>query len=350
MGSSRASNNQESFSSSSSAVVVEETSPTTARKPRQAAVLPKSLPILTSTDVTLGEALGKGGFSEVFAVTATSADCELPAAKIVVKHVREDKLSKLTRDELKREALLLSQFHHPNIIQVLALIGQPGTDEFGLVLERCEESLLERMDSWCLLKRRNSRRISFTKRRRNETMTSALRLFRQQLAVIDELAAAVEYLHLRSIMYRDLKPENCGFVGGALKVFDFGAAVQLQSESEVQMLLIGTHPYCAKELALGRQCGVKVDVYSVGIMAWELINTTEPFGDLMSHEYVDQVIHRGRRPKLDPKWPEELRGMLKQCWSPEPSDRPTIVQVREVLHHLMHDASGSSSTTMLAVE
>lgn len=243
-------------------------------------------PIVSQEEVSVQELFGQGGFSAVHAVEVLSNTSSGGSTRLVLKRVRPDRMTENALVDLLQEGLLLSQISHHHIVALEAIYVGENPNDVGLVLERCQESLLERINKWKLLKRRSSRRISFhSRRRKSEAALSAQTLFLEQIHVANDLAAVLEYLHEKRIMFRDLKPENVGFTSdGVLKVFDFGAAVRLDEAVEsadhpgcfITDNLVGTHPYCAPELALGgKPYGLSVDVYSWAILTWEILTTKE---------------------------------------------------------------------------
>lgn len=211
----------------------------------------------------------------------------------------------------------------PNIIKLKAV----GVDEAqrinGLLLERFEQSLVDRISSWRLLKK--SSPLSLSRRLREDRQCKHRQLFGEQTQVLAHMAAALEYLHARKIVYSDLKPENCGFIDGKLKLFDLGGALDVSNAKAVTFLL-GTHPpYCAPEVARGMKCGIASDIYSLAFVGWEVLKLQEPFCDMIESEYIDQIIHRNRRPKLGIAWPKELKMLLESCWAFDQESRPSAV-------------------------
>ena len=170
----------------------------------------------------------------------------------------------------------------------------------------------------------------------------------KRLKVAYCIADALEYLHSRHVVFRDLKPANVGFdCNDCVKMFDFGFATSiaplLSQPYEGYGPLTetcGTRRYMATEVALKLGYGKEVDVYSFGMLLWEICALDKPFDSIQSvDEFHDLVVLCGRRPSLniDPLWTPSLKNLMSRCWSTDPLDRPTMVQVKSLLCNVLRD-------------
>ena len=154
----------------------------------------------------------------------------------------------------------------------------------------------------------------------------------RQVDIALSIAEAIEYLHSKNIVYRDLKPANVGFdAQGVVKLFDFGFAVGLPSENDVSNpagLLFdkcGTPRYMAPEVGLELGYRTGADVYSFGMLLWEICALKEPFPSLDCPAAFDlEVFVKGHRPSVKKHWPVLITTTIKKCWSASPSKRPSI--------------------------
>jgi len=170
----------------------------------------------------------------------------------------------------------------------------------------------------------------------------------KRLKVAYCIADALEYLHSRHVVFRDLKPANVGFdCNDCVKMFDFGFATSiaplLKQPFEGYGPLTetcGTRRYMAPEVALKLGYGKEVDVYSFGMLLWEICAMDKPFDSIQSvDEFHDLVVLCGRRPSLntDPLWTNSLKNLMCRCWSTDPLDRPNMGEVKALLCNVLRD-------------
>eukprot|EP00984_Skeletonema_dohrnii_P038161 scaffold41058_cov155-Skeletonema_dohrnii-CCMP3373.AAC.1 len=170
----------------------------------------------------------------------------------------------------------------------------------------------------------------------------------KRLKVAYCIADALEYLHSRHVVFRDLKPANVGFdCNDCVKMFDFGFATSIAPllNQEYQGYgplteTCGTRRYMAPEVALKLGYGKEVDVYSFGMLLWEICVLEKPFDSIQSvEEFHDLVVLCGKRPSLhsDPLWTPSLKHLMSRCWSTDPLDRPTMVEVKTMLCNVLRD-------------
>lgn len=100
----------------------------------------------------------------------------------------------------------------------------------------------------------------------------------------------------------------------------------------------------APEVGLGQGYGKEVDVYSFGILLWEICAAKKPFCSVKSSDdFKGKVFGKGDRPKMGKHWPCYLKNMLPKCWSSDPSERPKIDFVKSILTAAVHDLKTQST-------
>jgi hypothetical protein len=152
----------------------------------------------------------------------------------------------------------------------------------------------------------------------------------QTAGVLEGLLAALDYAGAREIVHRDLKPENVMLTsGGGVKIADFGIAKAYTKLATARVLTttgttVGTPAYMSPEQALGRPVGPQADLYSVGVIAYELLVGRVPFerpdtpvAVLLAHVNDPLPDPREIDPELDPR----LGAWLERMLAKDPEDR-----------------------------
>lgn len=237
------------------------------------------------------------------------------------------------------EMQILTKSNHPNII------GIKGAGEIPrkfIVVDYLEGGTLDQ-----LLKQQPPQNPAFPQKLSGLPVACALSIAR-------DLASALKYLHddmhpNATVIHRDLKPQNIGFTAERqLKLFDFGlvSCVQKRSSSDEAYLMsgfTGTLVYMAPEVALRQAYNEKVDVYSFGILLWQLLSGEAPFAGMGREQHMERVVHGGQRPSLSAiahlSLPESLTRLLEQCWHTNPSQRPSCATIVTALDALINSNS-----------
>ncbi|MGA2116899.1 MAG: protein kinase [Bryobacteraceae bacterium] len=200
------------------------------------------------------ELIGAGGMGAVY--LATREDGEV-RQRVAVKAIASPYHSPLLEDRLRSERQILAELYHPNIAAFLGG-GVTGEGFSYLVMEYVEG---ERIDTWC-----DSRCLSIERR---------LHLFLK-------VSAAVSFAHQRLIVHRDLKPGNVLVTpAGEPKLLDFGIARTLEADGDSAQATSNfflTPLYASPEVLRNQAVSVAADVYSLGVLLYQLLNGECPFG------------------------------------------------------------------------
>lgn len=131
-----------------------------------------------------------------------------------------------------------------------------------------------------------------------------------------EIARALEYAHNKNIIHRDLKPANIIISNeGCLKLLDFGIAHVKETTLTTPGVILGTYSYMSPEQAIGTKIDHRSDIFSLGIIMYELLTGERPFKREGDKEVTEQIIHA--KPvsprKLNPSIPRPLARIIKKC-------------------------------------
>ena len=234
--------------------------------------------------------------------------------------------------DLGVEGELLSRLRHENIVRLYGVCsGDPiraFTDDkrgYFLLIDLLQETLRTRLENY----RRKRQQSYFAKK-----LTSPSEVRKRLASCALGVAEGMEYLHKNGVILRDLKPENIGFdEKGTPKIFDFGFAREVHT---VDNEVTGTLRYLAPEVAMMRGTKLSADVYSFGIILWELCTLECPFHQYSNQEtarkFFDDVVIKGARPSVSSIESLPLRRLIKSCWFSNPVVRPSFTQVIKSLN------------------
>ena len=248
--------------------------------------------------------LGKGGMGVVYRAHDGVLDRD-----VAVKLLTESGLGTEGRKRMLREAQAIAKLNHPNIVQVHDAGQLDGTP--FIVMELVEgQSLHDRPP----------------------------KDFQGILQVARQICAALEHAHQAGIIHRDLKPENVALEpDGTAKLMDFGLARSVASRLTTEGNITGTVFYLAPEIALGQDFDGRADLYSLGVMLYELAAGLLPFADgdplaiISQHLHASVVPPQAHREEIPPA----LNALILRLLSKRPDERPaSAAEVGQALVHM----------------
>jgi len=270
--------------------------------------------------------LGAGGMGEVFLAEDTVLDRQV-ALKVLPAEVAQDADR---RERFVREAKAASALSHPNIAHVHELGSADGVH--FIVMEYVEGVPL---GQWI----------------RGTPPSGAM------LDVAVQLADALDEAHRKRIVHRDIKPANVMITPrGQVKVLDFGLAktappgTAAEAESAMTMtragVVMGTVPYMSPEQALGGEVDARTDIFSAGIVLYEMVTGHAPFSGPTQAAVFDAILHQQPAPPSDvnPTVPAELgRVILKALEKDRDLRYQTAGDLRADLKRLQRDSDPNAA-------
>jgi len=247
--------------------------------------------------------IGAGGMGEVHRATDTKFN-----RPVAIKFLSGELVDSSARHRFQREAQTTSSLNHPHILTVHD-VGEFEGRQY-LVTEFVDGGTLR---EWAQRERRGWRQI-----------------LELMVGVADGLAAA----HQAGILHRDIKPENILITtSGYAKLADFGLAKLQQSAIAIDDVtrtatenrtrpggIIGTVAYMSPEQASGRPLDARSDIFSFGVVLYELLAGRRPFAGASDLDVLHAVVHSAVE-SLPPEVPLPLRGVVEKALEKDPADR-----------------------------
>lgn len=152
-----------------------------------------------------------------------------------------------------------------------------------------------------------------------------------------DVSKGMDYLHQNNIIHRDLKAANLLMdENEVVKIADFGVA-RVQAHSGVMTAETGTYRWMAPEVIEHKPYDRKADVFSFGIVLWELLTGKLPYDYLTPLQAAVGVVQKGLRPIIPKQTHPRLAELLERCWQQDPTLRPDFSEITEILQHTLKE-------------
>ncbi len=292
---------------------------------------------VTSAPEDSGQRLGRYELEEIvgsgaMGVVYRARDVDL-GRTVAIKTIREELLSQeriyqTYRTRFYREASIFGSLSHPNIV-TLYDIGEGDEGIPFLTMEYVEgASLAEHADQ--------GKKFSFD----------------QLMWLFAQLASAIDYAHGQDVIHRDIKPSNILVTPeGEVKVADFGVAKLLGTEFTRSQTRFGTPGYMSPEQVVGKTLTQRADIFSLGVVAFELLSGELPFPGTHVHTILHKLVHVDPvlPANLDPEIldPESWQDIFGRALAKEPGERyPTAAAFVSELVELLPGSWLGELTTL----
>lgn len=260
------------------------------------------------SDLFLGHKFASGAHSRLY--LGKYKDSAV-AVKMLIKPDNDRAISRRLDREFSCEVNILSRVHHRNVVKFVGACKKPPV--CCIIMEYLAlgsvRSYLHNQQPFAL-----SLKVS---------VDMAL-----------DIAQGMEYLHSQGVIHRDLKSENLVIADDlCVKITDFGIAC-FEWETSITTDDIGTYRWMAPEMITKKHFSKKADVYSFGIVLWELLTGHVPFEDLSPVQVAFAVVHKHARLPIPLNCPSPLGHLMHQCWHSDPDKRPDFTKVVGVLQNM----------------
>ncbi|CAL1355461.1 unnamed protein product [Linum trigynum] len=247
--------------------------------------------------------VASGPYGDTYKGTFCSQD-------VAIKHFRAEHLCKKLQKEFAQEVFIMRKVRHKNVVQFI-----------GACTRRPNLCIVtEFMSGGSMYDHLHKRKECFN-------LQSLLR-------VAVDVSRGMNYLHRNNIIHRDLKAANLLVdENGVVKVADFGVA-RVQDRSGVMTAETGTYRWMAPEVIEHKPYNHKADVFSFGVMLWELLTGKVPYDNLTPLQAAVGVVQQGLRPSIPKNTHPKLVELLDRCWDRDPCLRPEFSEILELLQNL----------------
>lgn len=239
--------------------------------------------------------LGRGAMATVFEAKQPNLDRNV--ALKMLSHARVNQPG--FAEYFQREARLIAGLDHPNIVRVIDTVEGYGTH--FIVMEKLTGNALDELI-------RERVRLDWDSVRR----------------VLRQICLALHYSHEKGLLHRDIKPSNAFLAAdGSVKLLDFGVALEAKGQTPDGRRHAGTPYYMAPEQILGKKLDGRADLYSTGILAYQLVTHRVPF-DATTVDFLWKQHLRKTTPDprdIFPDTPDDVCAFIEKATRKRPEDR-----------------------------
>ncbi|WJZ85033.1 hypothetical protein VitviT2T_004601 [Vitis vinifera] len=257
--------------------------------------------------LNMGTAFAQGAFGKLYRGEYNGDDV---AIKILERPENSPERAQVMEQQFQQEVMMLATLKHPNIVRFIGACRKPL--------------------AWCIVTEyaKGGSVRQFLMRRQNRSVPLKLAV-KQAL----DVARGMAYVHGLGFIHRDLKSDNLLIAADkSIKIADFGVA-RIEVQTEGMTPETGTYRWMAPEMIQHRPYTQKVDVYSFGIVLWELITGLLPFQNMTAVQAAFAVVNKGVRPIIPSDCLPVLSDIMTRCWDANPEVRPPFTEVVRMLEN-----------------
>ncbi|EXX57505.1 Cdc15p [Rhizophagus irregularis DAOM 197198w] len=246
----------------------------------------------------------KGGYGIIYKATWLSYN-----ETVILKRFENSKNNnKYFLNELRSNQQCFNKFGN-HIITTYGCTKDPELDDYILIMKYASEGDLHKY----LQK-------NFT----NLTWNNNIVRY-NKLNILSDISKGLKYIHNNKFIHRDIHSGNI-LSDPSWKIGDLGLSQSVNNESSDNEIY-GVIPYIAPEIFKGSSFSKKADIYSLGMIMWEITTGCKPFANVKHDIHLIYKILDGERPKITDDTPKCYANLMKSCWDPDPKKRPSMKEI-----------------------
>ncbi|XP_073126456.1 serine/threonine-protein kinase CTR1 isoform X2 [Henckelia pumila] len=260
-------------------------------------------------DLHIKERIGAGSFGTVYRAEWHGSDVAVKV--LTLQDFHDDQLK-----EFLREVAIMKRIRHPNVVLFMGAVTK--RPHLSIVTEYLPRGSLYRLI--------------------HRPAAGEILDQRRQLRMALDVAKCINYLHRLTppIVHWDLKSPNLLVdKNWTVKVCDFGLSRFKANTFISSKSIAGTPEWMAPEFLRGEPSNEKSDVFSFGVILWELVTKQQPWSGLSPAQVVGAVAFQNRRLAIPQSTPPILASLMESCWADDPALRPSFVDIVETLKKLL---------------
>lgn len=267
-------------------------------------------------EIAIGERIGLGSFGEVYRG-------EWHGTEVAVKKFLQQDISSDALEEFRKEVRIMKRLRHPNVVLFMGAITR--VPNLSIVTE-----FLPRGSLFRLIHRPNNQLDE-----------------RKRLRMALDVARGMNYLHNCSpvLVHRDLKSPNLLVdKNWVVKVCDFGLSRMKNNTFLSSRSTAGTAEWMAPEVLRNEPSDEKCDVFSYGVILWELCTLLQPWEGMNAMQVVGAVGFQNRRLDIPDNIDPAIAEIILQCWHTDPKLRPSFADIMAALKPLLKNLTGNQAS------
>ncbi|CAM8974301.1 unnamed protein product [Rhodiola kirilowii] len=252
--------------------------------------------------------IASGSYGDLFKGTYCSQE-------VAIKVLKPECLDSDLQKEFAQEVYIMRKVRHRNVVQFIGACTKPPT--LCIVTEFMSGGSV----------------YDYLHKQRGVFKLPTL------LKVAIDISKGMNYLHQNNIIHRDLKAPNLLMdENEVVKVADFGVA-RVKTQSGVMTAETGTYRWMAPEVIEHKPYDHKADIFSFGIVLWELLTGKLPYEFLTPLQAAVGVVQKGLRPSIPKNTHPKLTELLERCWQQEPEQRPDFSEIIDILQQIVKEVN-----------